>query len=137
MSYLQQILSGAQQRGGLTDDEFNSIFQQFIPQQPQQVQSNIGLPQQPATAPEMIPLAKLPVGYSEQMSSIGKALGKKDDESVSLGKNLVDQYKATQKYDTDMFSPQTRTLAEEDRGMLEDDNDKMKGLLAGLSDWFK
>ena len=80
MGYLEQILSGAQQRGGLTDNEFNSIFQQFMPQQP--TQPNMGFPQQQAMqqAPQMIPLAKQDNSmgmYGKEMASLGSSVKKK------------------------------------------------------------
>jgi hypothetical protein len=83
VSYLEQILRGAQQRGGLTDAEFSSIFQSFIPQQQQQT-PNLGFTQQPIQAPQMIPLSKQDGSmgmYGKEIAALGTALGKKWNET--------------------------------------------------------
>ena len=136
MSYLQQILGGAQQRGGLTDEEFNSIFQQFMPQQ--QAQPNMGLPQQPVQRAQMLPQTQVPMqwgtGVNTAAFSKGKPNGVEGDGNVNLFQNVSDRYDASNKYDTDMFSTQTGMLAEQDRGMLEDDEEE--GLLASMKRFF-
>ena len=139
MSYLQQILGNAQQNGGLTDDEFNSIFQQFMPQQ--QPQANMGLPQQQpqqVQRPQGIPQTQVPMqwGAGVNTANLSKAPnGVEGDDSVGLMENVRDQYNITQnpEYNTDMFSTQTQMLAEQERGMNdEDDKDKMKNFFSGL-----
>lgn len=135
MSYLQQILGSAQQRGGLTDDEFNSIFQQFMPQQ--QAQPNMGLPQQPAQRAQMLPQTQVPMqwGSGVNTAAFSKAPnGVEGDGNVNLFQNVADRYDASNNYDTDMFSTQTGMLAEQDRGMFEDDEEE--GLLASMKSFF-
>ena len=81
MTYLEQILQNAQAQGGLTDQDFAMLFGNYMNQQPQQTQQpNLGFPQQPATAPEMIPLAKQDNSmgmYGKEMATLGTALHKK------------------------------------------------------------
>lgn len=126
MSYLQQILGSAQQRGGLTDDEFNSIFQQFMPQQ--QTQPNMGLPQQSVQRAQMLPQTQVPMqwgtGLNTTQFSKGKPNGVEGEGDVNLFQNVSDRYDASNKYDTNMFSEQTGLLAEQERSMFEDDEDK-------------
>lgn len=127
MSYLQQILGSAQQRGGLTDDEFNSIFQQFMPQQ--QAQPNMGLPQQPAQRAQMLPQTQVPMqwGSGVNTTALSKSPnGVEGDGDVNLFQNASDRHDASNKYNTDMFSEQTGLLAEQDRSMFEDDEDKKR-----------
>jgi hypothetical protein len=109
MSYLQQILGGAQQRGGLTDDEFNSIFQQFMPQQ--QAQPNMGLPQQPVQRAQMLPQTQAPMAYGTGLNTtqFGKTKSVGDD-----GADFLDLMNTSVKYDTDFGSDQSRMLAEQD-----------------------
>ena len=85
MGYLEQILQGAQQRGGLTDEEFSTIFQQFAPQQP--VQSNLGMPQQPIQRPQMIPQTQVPMkwGTGVNTASLGKIGGGVGDDADPTG----------------------------------------------------
>ena len=110
MSYLQQILGGAQQRGGLTDDEFNSIFQQYMPQQ--QAQPNLGMPQQPVQRAQMLPQTQVPMAYGTGLNTthLGKTKSVGDD-----GVNFLDLANASMKYDTDLGSEQSRMLAEQDQ----------------------
>jgi hypothetical protein len=132
MSYLQQILGSAQQRGGLTDDEFNAIFQQFMPQQ--QAQPNMGLPQQPAQRAQMLPQTQVPMqwGAGVNTAAFSKAPnGVEGEGDVNLFQNVSDRYDASNKYDTNMFSEQTGLLAEQDRSMFEDDENK-KGLFSSI-----
>ena len=133
MSYLQQILGNAQQRGGLTDDEFNSIFQQYMPQQ--QAQPTSLMPQQPVQRAQMLPQTQVPMqwgtGVNTTQFSKGKPNGVEGEGDVNLFQNVSDRYDASNNYDTDMFSTQTGMLAEQDRGMFEDDEDK-KGLFSSI-----
>lgn len=128
MSYLQQILQGAQQRGGLTDEEFNAIFQQFMPQQ--QTQPNIGLPQQPQQIQRQQPIQQTQVpmqwgtGLNTTAFSKGKPNGVEGD--VSLFQNVSDRYKTSNEYGTDMFSEQTGLLAEGNRGMFDSAEERNK-----------
>ena len=123
MSYLQQILGSAQERGGLTDDEFNSIFQQFMPQQ--QPQANMGLPQQQmpqqVQRPQGIQQTQMPMqwgtGLNTTQFSKGKPNGVEGDDSVGLMDRAVTAYK----YDTDLMSDTTKALTLEDRGLNEDE----------------
>jgi len=122
MSYLQQILGNAQQNGGLTDDEFNSIFQQFMPQQ--QPQDNMGLPQQQpqqVQRPQGIQQTQMPMqwgtGLNTTQFSKGKPNGVEGDDSVGLMDRAVTAYK----YDTDLMSDTTKALTLEDRGLNEDE----------------
>ena len=126
MSYLQQILGSAQERGGLTDDEFNSIFQQFMPQQ--QPQANMGLPQQqpqPVQRPQGIQQTQMPMqwgtGLNTTQFSKGKPNGVQSDDSVGL----LDRAITSNEYDTNLMSDQTEMLAQQNRELNEDD-DKMK-----------
>ena len=127
MSYLEQILGGAQQRGGLTDEEFNSIFQQFMPQQ--QTQPNMGLPQQQmprqVQRPQGIPQTQVPMqwgtGLNTTQFSKGKPNGVQSDDSVGL----LDRAITSNEYDTNLMSDQTEMLAQQNRELNEDD-DKMK-----------
>ena len=135
MSYLQQILGGAQQRGGLTDDEFNSIFQQFIPQQ--QTQPNMGLPQQSVQRAQMLPQTQVPMQWGSGVNTAAFSKspnGVEGEGDVNLFQNVSDRYDASNNYDTDMFSTQTGMLAEQDRGMFEDDEEE--GLLASMKSFF-
>jgi|SaaInlStandDraft_4_1057021.scaffolds.fasta_scaffold02199_3 hypothetical protein len=134
MSYLEQILQAAQQRGGLTDEEFGSIFQSFIPQQ--QSQPNLGIPQQfeqpqSIQRPQMIKQTQVPMQWGTGVNTAGFSKGKPNgvegDGNVNLFQNVADQYQATQDYDTDMFSTQTQMLAEQDRGM---EDEEEKGLMS-------
>ena len=125
MSYLQQILGNAQQNGGLTDDEFNSIFQQFMPQQ--QPQANMGLPQQQpqqVQRPQGIPQTQVPMqwgtGVNTANLSKGKPNGVESDDSVGLMDRAVTAYE----YDTDLMSDLTRDIAQQDRELNEDDDYK-------------
>ena len=129
MGYLEQILQGAQQRGGLTDEEFSTIFQQFAPQQP--VQSNLGMPQQPIQRPQMIPQTQVPMkwGTGVNTASLGKIGGVSDP---TFG--LYDRGESANRHDTNFFLEQTGMLAEQDKGMY-DDEEKKKGLFS--MDWFK
>ena len=126
MSYLQQILGNAQQRGGLTDDEFNSIFQQYMPQQ--QAQPTSLMPQQPVQRAQMLPQTQVPMqwgtGVNTTQFSKGKPNGVEGEGDVNLFQNVSDRYDASNKYDTNMFSEQTGLLAEQERSMFEDDEDK-------------
>ena len=130
MSYLQQILGSAQQRGGLTDDEFNSIFQQFMPQQ--QTQPNMGLPQQSVQRAQMLPQTQVPMqwgtGVNTAAFSKGKPNGVEGDGNVNLFQNVADRYKTSNEYGTDMFSEQTGLLAEENRGMFDTEEERNKWL---------
>jgi len=126
MSYLQQILGSAQERGGLTDDEFNSIFQQFMPQQ--QPQANMGLPQQQpqqVQRPQGIQQTQMPMqwgtGLNTTQFSKGKPNGVQSDDSVGL----LDRAITSNEYDTNLMSDQTEMLAQQNRELNEDD-DKMK-----------
>ena len=126
MSYLQQILGSAQERGGLTDDEFNSIFQQFMPQQ--QPQANMGLPQQQpqqVQRPQGIQQTQMPMqwgtGINTTQLSKGKPNGVQSDDSVGL----LDRAITSNEYDTNLMSDQTEMLAQQNRELNEDD-DKMK-----------
>jgi len=127
MSYLQQILGNAQQNGGLTDDEFNSIFQQFMPQQ--QPQANMGLPQQQmpqqVQRPQGIQQTQMPMqwgtGLNTTQFSKGKPNGVQSDDSVGL----LDRAITSNEYDTNLMSDQTEMLAQQNRELNEDD-DKMK-----------
>ena len=121
MSYLQQILGNAQQNGGLTDDEFNSIFQQFMPQQQQQ--PNMGLPQQQpqqVQRPQSISQPIIPMQWGAGMNTAGLSKapnGVEGDDSVGLMDRAVTAYK----YDTDLMSDTTKALTLEDRGLNEDE----------------
>jgi len=138
MSYLEQILGGAQQRGGLTDEEFNSIFQQFMPQQ--QTQPNMGLPQQQmprqVQRPQGIPQTQVPMqwgtGLNTTQFSKGKPNGVQSDDSVGLAQNLADRYRIANEYGTDMFSETTGQMATQERSMFDDEKEK-KGLFS--MDW--
>ena len=136
MSYLQQILGNAQQRGGLTDEEFNSIFQQFMPQQ--QVQPNLGMGQQPVQRAQMLPQTQVPMqwgtGVNTTQFSKGKPNGVEGDGKVNLFQNVADQYRVSNDYDTDMFSTQTQMLAEQEREMQ--DEEEKKGLLSSFGNFF-
>ena len=136
MSYLQQILNGAQQRGGLTDDEFNSIFQQYMPQQPVQ-------------RAKMLPQTQVPMqwgtGLNTTQFSKGKPNGVEGDGDVNLFQNVVDRYKTSNEYGTDMFSETTGALAEENRGMFDTEEERnkwfnneeeKKGLLDSFANFF-
>jgi len=128
MSYLQQILGNAQQNGGLTDDEFNSIFQQFMPQQQQQ--PNMGFAQQQpqqAQRPQSISQPIIPMQWGAGMNTAGLSKapnGVQDDGSV----NLMDRGRASIEHDTNMMSEQTKMLAEQDKELREDDS-KLEGLM--------
>jgi hypothetical protein len=133
MSYLEQILQGAQQRGGLTDEEFSSIFQQFMPQQ--QTQPNLGMPQQPVQQIQRqtpIQQTQMPMtwGTGLNTASFGKNSGVTPDPTFGL----YDRYKTAKRHDTNFLSEQTGMLAEQDKGMYDDEEDK-KGLFS--MDWFK
>ena len=136
MSYLQQILGSAQQRGGLTDEEFNSIFQQFMPQQ--QAQPNLGMGQQPVQRAQMLPQTQVPMqwgtGVNTTQFSKGKPNGVEGDGKVNLFQNVADQYRVSNDYDTDMFSTQTQMLAEQEREMQ--DEEEKKGLLSNFGNFF-
>jgi len=136
MSYLQQILGNAQQRGGLTDEEFNSIFQQFMPQQ--QAQPNLGMGQQPVQRAQMLPQTQVPMqwgtGVNTTQFSKGKPNGVEGDGKVNLFQNVADQYRVSNDYDTDMFSTQTQMLAEQEREMQ--DEEEKKGLLSNFGNFF-
>jgi len=123
MSYLQQILGNAQQNGGLTDDEFNSIFQQFMPQQ--QPQANMGLPQQQpqqVQRPQGIPQTQVPMqwgtGVNTTQFSKGKPNGVEGDDSVGL----MDRAVTSNTLDTDLMSEQTKMLAQQDKELNEDED---------------
>ena len=136
MSYLQQILGSAQQRGGLTDEEFNAIFQQFMPQQ--QAQPNLGMGQQPVQRAQMLPQTQVPMqwgtGVNTTQFSKGKPNGVEGDGKVNLFQNVADQYRVSNDYDTDMFSTQTQMLAEQEREMQ--DEEEKKGLLSSFGNFF-
>ena len=123
MSYLQQILGSAQERGGLTDDEFNSIFQQFMPQQ--QPQANMGLPQQQpqqVQRPQGIPQTQVPMqwgaGINTTQLSKGKPNGVQSDDSVGL----MDRAVTSNTLDTNLMSEQTKMLAQQDKELNEDED---------------
>jgi len=123
VSYLQQILGNAQQNGGLTDDEFNSIFQQFMPQQ--QPQANMGLPQQQpqqVQRPQGIPQTQVPMqwgtGVNTTQFSKGKPNGVEGDDSVGL----MDRAVTSNTLDTDLMSEQTKMLAQQDKELNEDED---------------
>jgi len=124
MSYLQQILGSAQERGGLTDDEFNSIFQQFMPQQ--QPQANMGLPQQQmpqqVQRPQGIQQTQMPMqwgtGLNTTQFSKGKPNGVQSDDSVGL----LDRAITSNEYDTNLMSDQTKMLAQQDKELNEDED---------------
>jgi hypothetical protein len=130
MNYLQQILGSAQQRGGLTDDEFNSIFQQFMPQQ--QAQPTSVMPQQPVQRAQMLPQTQVPMqwgtGVNTTQFSKGKANGVEGEGDVNLFQNVADRYKTSNEYGTDMFSEQTGLLAEENRGMFDTEEERNEWL---------
>ena len=147
MSYLQQILGNAQQRGGLTDEEFNSIFQQYMPQQ--QAQPNLGMPQQPVQRAQMLPQTQVPMqwgtGLNTTQFSKGKPNGVEGDGDVNLFQNVVDRYKTSNEYGTDMFSETTGALAEQNRGMFDTEEERnkwfnneeeKKGLLDSFANFF-
>jgi len=58
MTYLEQILQNAQANGGLTEEEFNALYQSYMPQQ--QIQPNLGMPQSNTqmTSANIRPIAK-------------------------------------------------------------------------------
>jgi len=123
MSYLQQILGNAQQNGGLTDDEFNSIFQQFMPQQ--QPQANMGLPQQQpqqVQRPQGIQQTQMPMqwgtGLNTTQFSKGKPNGVQSDDSVGL----MDRAVTSNTLDTNLMSEQTKMLAQQDKELNEDED---------------
>jgi hypothetical protein len=133
MSYLEQILKGAQQRGGLTDEEFGSIFQSFMPQQ--QTQPNLGMSQgrigMDVQRRTPIKQTQVPMTWGSGVNTA--SLGNKGIISdPTFG--LYDRYKSSQRHDTNLFSEQTGMLAEQDRGMYDDEEAK-KGLFS--MDWFK
>jgi hypothetical protein len=131
MSYLEQILQGAQQRGGLTDEEFGTIFQQFMPQQ--QTQPNLGMSQgrigMDVQRRTPIQQTQVPMtwGTGVNTASLGKKSGVTPDPTFGL----YDRYKSSQRHDTNLFSEQTGMLAEQDKGMY-DDEEKKKGLMSLL-----
>jgi hypothetical protein len=108
----------------------------------QQPQANMGLPQQQpqqVQRPQGIQQTQMPMqwgtGINTTQLSKGKPNGVEGDDSVGLMENVRDQYNITQnpEYNTDMFSTQTQMLAEQERGMNdEDDKDKMKNFFSGL-----
>jgi hypothetical protein len=129
MSYLEQILKGAQQRGGLTDEEFGSIFQSFMPQQ--QTQPNLGMSQQPVQQIQR----QTPIQQTQMPMTWGTGLNTASSGNKGIISDptfgLYDRYKASDRHDTDFFSTQTGMLAEQDKGMY-DDEEKKKGLMSLL-----
>jgi hypothetical protein len=122
VSYLEQILGDAQQRGGLTDDEFDSIFQQFMPQQ--QGQTNLGMGQQPVQRAQMIKQTKVPMQWGTGVNTAG--LSKGNPNGVNLFQNVADRYKTANAYGTDMFSPQTGQMSSQERGMFDNEEERNK-----------
>jgi len=134
VSYLQQILEGAQAKGGLSDDEFDSIFQSFM--QPQQTQPNLGMGQASLQKPQIRPIVKdTNVAGEGMMSADTQAMGKLFAPS-DTNPGLLDMYNATQDYGTDMFSTQNRMLAEQDMGMDDEKEDWRKKIREGLQSLF-
>jgi hypothetical protein len=133
MTYLEQILKGAQQRGGLTDEEFGSIFQSFMPQQ--QTQPNLGMSQGRIG---MDVQRRTPIKQTQMPMTWGTGLNTASSGNKGVISDptfgLYDRYKASQRHDTNLFSEQTGMLAEQDRGMYDDEEAK-KGLFS--MDWFK
>lgn len=117
MSYLQQILQTAQQQGGLTDEQFNAMFGNYMPQQPvvQQGQ-NLGMPQQPTQRPQMIQQTQVPMKWGTGLNTMAFGKGKSTTPSGDDGITFLDQLYTANKYDTDIGSEQTMDLAREDKG---------------------
>jgi hypothetical protein len=131
MSYLEQILGGAQQ---LSEEQFNSIFQSFM--QPQQTQPNLGMGQAPLQKAQLRDVAKdTNVAGEGMMAAETQAMGKLFAPS-DTNPGLLSMYDATQDYGTDMFSTQNRMLAEQDMGMGDDEDDWRKKMRDGLKSLF-
>jgi hypothetical protein len=106
MSYLAQILQQASQRGGLSDNEFNAIFENFLSKE-ERPSYNLG-----SNAPIQ---KRQQIGLKPYSNVIGTGMnttqfGRKPNSGPSPMDNLM----ASWKYDTNMGSEQTRMLAEQD-----------------------
>jgi hypothetical protein len=144
MSYLDQILQDAkaltqQQRGGLSNEQFDTIYGHLMTNR---TQPNLGMSQfagMPQGGIGTDVQRRTPIQQTQVPMTWGTGVN-----TAALGKNsgvisdptfgLYDRYKASQRHDTNLFSEQTGMLAEQDRGMYDDEEAK-KGLFS--MDWFK
>ena len=133
MTYLEEILQHAKASGGLTDEEFSSIYKQFLTQQP--TQPNLGIPPTnvPMTSATMIPIAK-----NTNVAGQGGA-GIDTQAMRSVTKNnpkyggLIDRAMIANEYDINMFSDQAKDIAEQNKG-IDDWRTKMRdGLMSYFS----
>ena len=133
MTYLEQILQNAQANGGLTEEEFNALYQSYMPQQ--QIQPNLGMPQSntPMTSATLRPIAK-----NTNVAGQGGA-GIDTQAMRSVMKNnpqyvdLIDRAMIANEHDINMFSDQAKDIAEQNKG-IEDWRTKMRdGLMSYFS----
>jgi hypothetical protein len=143
MSYIDQILQDAkaltqQQGGGLSNEQFDTIYGHLMTKQ---IQPNLGMSQFAGMPQGRIGTnvqRRTPINQTQVPMTWGSGVN-----TANLGNKgiisdptfgLYDRYKASDRHDTDFFSTQTGMLAEQDRGMYDDEEAK-KGLFS--MDWFK
>ena len=133
MSYFDQILQNAKANGGLSDEEFKTLYQSYMTQQ--QIQPNLGMPQSntPMTSATIRPIAK-----NTNVAGQGGA-GIDTQAMTSVMKNnpqyggLIDRAMIANEYDINMFSDQAKDIAEQNKG-IEDWRTKMRdGLMSYFS----
>jgi len=133
MTYLEQILQNAQANGGLTEEEFNALYQSYMPQQ--QIQPNLGMPQ---SNTQMTSANIRPIAKNTNVAGQGGA-GIDTQAMRSVMKNnpqyvdLIDRAMIANEHDINMFSDQAKDIAEQNKG-IEDWRTKMRdGLMSYFS----
>jgi len=133
MTYLEQILQNAQANGGLTEEEFKTLYQSYMPQQ--QIQPNLGMPQ---SNTQMTSANIRPIAKNTNVAGQGGA-GIDTQAMRSVMKNnpqyvdLIDRAMIANEHDINMFSDQAKDIAEQNKG-IEDWRTKMRdGLMSYFS----
>ncbi len=97
----------------------------------QQTQPNLGMSQQPVQQIQR----QTPIQQTQMPMTWGTGLNTASSGNKGIISDptfgLYDRYKASDRHDTDFFSTQTGMLAEQDKGMY-DDEEKKKGLMSLL-----
>ena len=125
MTYLEQILKNAQQQGGLTDEQFASMFGGYIPQQ--QVAPNMGMPMPEIRQPTMIKQTQVPMKWGSGVNTT--QLSKSPDANQEMI-SLMDRMQIEKDYNIDPTSEQAKMLAEQDKDINDWETQAKDGLMS-------
>ena len=130
MSYFDQILQNAKANGGLSDEQFKTLYQSYMTQQ--QIQPNLGMPQSntPMTSATIRPIAK-----NTNVAGQGGAGIDTQKFADAWNKNpqngdLIDRAMIANEYDINMFSDQAKDIAEQNKGIDDWRTNMRDGLLS-------